>query len=248
MPNDDKQKGLAACIGALGALAFVGVVACERSGTSGTTLAGACAATSDADTGVAPYESVGSGAVHGTGVDVSVCNVGVYLEGNGQPQLDFDSSSQSFAANVQAPAGGVDGTFSGFLQLTGASAGVYKSADASACGSLTFSYGVPADPGISCATDGGFTCPKGCASSFNCAGGYPCCAPLANTFVYQASVACAGGAPQPALGSWSVTVSSVETYQSQSVGEGLYVAHGTLTATLQGTADTTASVSLSLSF
>jgi hypothetical protein len=75
---------------------------------------------------------------------------------------------------------------------------------------------------------------------------------VAATYVFQASAegdeAAApycGQTPSTPLGSWTVTVTSADT---DNLGDGQVVPHGTLMATLQGTTGNSEMVNLSLTF
>jgi hypothetical protein len=142
----------------------------------------------------------------------------------------------------------------GVIEVAAAAPGVYKSSDPMRCGTLSLSYGTLIAAGNACnALPVGGNCPTGCTFSYTCAdaNAEPCCVPLANTFVYQASAptSCTFGT-QATEGSWTLTLTSVVPFVdgSSQFGEPLYLAHGTLSATLKGTADTTNTANLSLTF
>jgi hypothetical protein len=218
-----------------------------------------------ADGGYPAYESVGSGTVSGTDLGATFCNVGfpLYEQTYGNPAnqiyLAIDTNSPSAVATMHLPTGAVSGTVTGLIQVPAAAPGVYGSSDASLCGALSFSYGLPVASETECEADAGpnGTCPTGCLFTYLCPpsdAGFegPCCVPLATTFVYQAGAATScNGAAQAVLGSWTLTLSSVAPYAGDAgyqYGLPSYVAHGTLTATLTGTTGTTGTASLSLSF
>jgi hypothetical protein len=241
------------------------VSACKGSSSSGAASVGpepaACPAppAADDDGGVAPYEGFASGSTTGASVSASVCNAEVLLSDfNGASSsllLSVDSTSAFASTTVRLPAGALAGTLTGSIGVGTPTAGVYASSDAQACGSLTFSYGTVDAGAGNCDVGPSSACPPGCASIFFCpdAAAIPCCVPLATTYVYQAVAAstCYGGGTQTALGSWKLTLTSVTPYAddaSAEYGQSFYLAHGTLTATLQGTTDTTDTASLSLTF
>ncbi|MGO8995670.1 MAG: hypothetical protein ACLQVI_20355 [Polyangiaceae bacterium] len=229
---------------------FAAIPACGKS-SSGTT-GSPCAALPE-DAGFPSYEIPASGTVGGSGVSAVFCNVGIEMQETSGPDspalLYLDTSSPETSSSVTLPAGAVQGTLAGSIQVGLPTPGVYPSSSSSSCGTLTFSYGEPTVPGVDCTTDGSFTCPTGCTLVFVCPTSSPCCVPLATTYVYQAASAatCNGGGAQTPMGSWTVTLTSVS---DEDGGEGspVYLPHGKLEATLLGTTGTTATVDLALTF
>ena len=237
-----------AAFAALPALGWLAACGQSSGGTSPT-----CPAPSSVVPSPAAGESPASGSVTGSHLDVGFCGLGVSLVSTsaGPPSpilLAFDSTAPGASSSVRVPTGGVSGTVSGTVQIAALAPGAYASSTPSLCGSLVFSYGVPEVSAASCKPDGSYNCPTGCTSGFTCAS-YPCCVPLATTYVYQADSAasCSGGPAQTPLGSWSVKLTSVTTVDAGG-GAPTYLAHGTLEATLRGTADATDTVNLALTF
>jgi hypothetical protein len=209
------------------------------------------------DSGLAPYETLASGTAVGTGVGASFCNLLVYAQsttGNGAPySLGISSSSQGASSHVDAPASGTEGTVSVSIGIGSATPGVYSSSDGTQCGSINFSYGVPVATAAECAAaDADGPCPTGCTFNNFCQS-FPCsCIPVATTYVFQASgeldeaaVSYCGQTPSTPLGSWTVTLTSVDT---DNLGDGQVVPHGTLVAKLPGTTGNSETVTLSLTF
>jgi len=253
-------------------LALAGVAACGSTKASNTPGASttpdassACLSPPlpDPDGGVAPYEGFASGSAKGPTLSASLCNAEIlasapnYGGGSSPVTLTLDSTASFSTTTIRVPTGTVAGTLSGTIQLPSPpTAGVYKSSDSQACGSLTFSYGILDDGGgASCnVVPLGGACPSGCATIYFCrdAATEPCCVPLATTYVYQASTGtnCFGSA-QTAAGSWALTLTGITLYQEDAGPyeyEQFYVAHGTLTASLQGTTGVTDMASVSVSF
>jgi hypothetical protein len=227
-------------------LVLAGVAACGQSSGGASP---SCPATSSP---LAVGESAANGSVTGSRLDVGFCDVGVslgrtYGTSPNPIVVSFDSTARGASSSVRLPLGGVSGTVTGALQIPSLAPGVSASSTPSLCGSLVFSYGLPTVPAASCKPDGSYNCPAGCTNTYTCASP-PCCVPLATTYVYQAasSTSCTGGPAQTPLGSWSVSLTSVTPVDAG--GAPAYVAHGTLEAKLQGTADATDTVSLALTF
>jgi hypothetical protein len=208
------------------------------------------------DGGLSSYESAASGTVQGSGVNVSFCGIGMYLQQTGPTttgapsQLVLDSSSAATSSTASLPAGAVAGTVSGSIQIGSPAPGVYKSSDSSACGSLSFSYSVPTVPDAGCAAaDAESGCPTGCTYTSSCPSEFGCCVPLGNTFVFQAiSASSSCGTTGGPLGSWTATVTSAVASAPIDGQPTLYTPHGTLDATLVGTTGATEPVTLTLTF
>jgi hypothetical protein len=176
----------------------------------------------------------------------------------GKPSFVIDSTTGATTSEISSPASTVGATLTGTMAIAALAPGVYKSTDASNCGSVAFTYGTLVDPVGACNVppSPNYTCPAGCTISYTCPdasfGGQGCCIPLATTYVYQANgAACSQfNGPQTAEGSWTLTLTSVNAYADGATqfGEALYVAHGSFTATMKGTADTTGTATLSLTF
>lgn len=205
--------------------------------------------------GLQPSQSGGDGTVAGSGVSASFCNVAVFTTGNGSPFFLVVNSAPS-SSSVGSPASGVQATLTGSIEIGSATPGVYRSSSASVCDSLVFSYGVPLATEAECAAaDAQGACPKGCTANPYCAS-YPCCIPLATTFVFQANgaeedsavVSCGTNQMQDMpLGSWTVTLTSVVD-EDAGGGQLALVPHGSLNAMLQGISGNDETVSLSLTF
>jgi hypothetical protein len=233
--------------------------ACGKSSPASSTPGGSSGKPSSCpvppeDAGLPSFEALASGTVEGTGVSASFCNLGIYTEETGQggpPYVLILNSIVATSSTVGAPASGTAGTVTGAVSIGSATPGVYLSADDTQCGALSFSYGVPLASQAACsAADADGPCPTGCTTNFFCESP-PCCVPLATTYVFQASAPVDDASPgcspaNPALGSWTVTLTSVE--QDDEGGQVSLVPHGTLDATLLGTTGNSETVTLSLTF
>ena len=215
-----------------------------------------CPALTAAEGGVQAIQSAANAVVTGAGVSATFCNISVYTEGgygSSSPFFfNFDSTGPGSSSSIGAPASGTAGTLRGSIAIGDASPGVYQSSDASPCESLLFSYGIPLATDAECAAgDAQTACPKGCTSTFQFCTSFPCCVPLATTYVFQAngdaadsSAVTCGTTSNAPLGSWTLTLASIV---SEDGGDGV-IAHGSLSATLQGTSGNDETVSLSLTF
>lgn len=247
---------------ALASVSAVSLSACQ--GSSSTTVVQCGAPAFDAQ---GPgYQTLAGGSVSAEGVSATFCNAGVQLVDDGDtgaspPDSIFltISSTTSFGlTDIRLPAGAVSQGLNVTLGLPKVATGTYASTDSTSCGSVEFSYSIPNGSEVDCSAASAQTgCPTGCTQTFTCpdAGVFQCCVPLGATYIYQASGAalCGGGTgTQTALGSWSLNLTSVDRYSGDAglefEGVGLYVAHGSLSAKLQGTADTTETIDLALSF
>jgi hypothetical protein len=231
-------------------LVFAPLVACQ-SASSG----GACPY-AFGDGGLASYESAGNGGVQGPGLAASFCNVGVTLQSgnNGTAStvaLTLDSSTAATLSTVSTPATAVEGTLTGSVQIAAFAPGVYKSTDPTGCGSLSFSYAVPLTSSSVCeGADAQAGCPTECTFTYSCAepSGNGCCVPLGTTYVYGTSTNTCSAVAIPAVGSWSVTLTSVVPTDAGAGTSPTYVGHGSLAATLEGTTGVTGTANLSLTF
>ena len=232
---------------------------CNKKSSTGLAPGVSCPAPFE-DGGVPAYETFGIGSANAPGVSVSFCNAEVQLESNYGPFLfNIDSSTAPFAqAEVNLPAGALGGSITGSIGFGTPAVGVYNSWDANACGSFTLRYEKPLASAEACNVDSGASCPTGCTSTYFCGNATaPCCVPLATAFVYQAAAATAcgyggaAGSPQPALGSWTLTLTTLTRYEGDAgppYGAAAYLAHGSLSVHLEGTADTTDAADVSLAF
>jgi hypothetical protein len=237
-------------------LAIAALPACGKGGQSG--VIASCPPPAQPEGGIPNYQADGefaNGSISGTGLAAAICYAGVQVTTRSQSGpllLTIDSTISSSAAVVSLPANAVDAQLQGSIEIASPKAGVYKSSDPSLCGSFAFTYGTPIVPSCG-APDAGGSCETGCQFTYTCGSGVgPCCVPLATTYVYQAGsgTTCAFLRPPSTEGAWTLTLTSVEAIpdaSSQFSGPA-YEAHGTLSATLKGTADTTNSATLSLSF
>jgi hypothetical protein len=124
------------------------------------------------------------------------------------------------------------------LEVPSAKPGTFDSAGS--CGTVVVDYALPAPDGIDC---GGVTptsqppsCPPGCVSECGDRNCTPC-SPIRTAGRYYASRPCPEDAPgAPTVGSWTITLTSVEPYTGPTTapGEVDYVAHGVMTAQLFG--------------
>lgn len=125
------------------------------------------------------------------------------------------------------------------MQIASAAPGTYTSSDATNCGSLSVSYVLPVPPGVDCG-DGSVTgpnCPPGCSSACSGFGCTPCTPDPPEGFYEAQGGATCFEVAEPAIGSWSITLTSVEPYTGDagaSQGRVLYVAHGSVTAQMIG--------------
>jgi hypothetical protein len=187
--------------------------------------------------------SPASGSVTGPGVDVAICQGGLFAvtqripsppdsgalgllidPGFGSPQYDF------------AAPPGVQWAETRFVGEIGSIApGTYPSS--LSCGDAHFcAYFYPAGAAPDCGDAAVPTsCPSGCAPAALPSGAVRC-EPLRPQACYVARTArdC-GGNPQSAAGSWTVTLTSVTPYDGADGGPGSYfTVHGTLFANLVG--------------
>jgi hypothetical protein len=149
----------------------------------------------------------------------------------------LELSYGSFQFTQPGPAS--DGSIRGVVQIASAAPGTYTSSDPTNCGNLSLSYELPVPPGVDCG-DGsitGPTCPPGCSSACSGFGCSPCTANPPEGFYAAQGAGNCFDVSEPAVGSWTITLTSVEPYTGdagESQGRLLYVAHGTVTAQLVG--------------
>lgn len=240
----------------LSLLAIAGLPACGKAGQAGTIAS--CPPPAQPDGGALPYyqadEGSANGTVSGTGLEGAICYAGVQITMNpqsGRAVLAIDSTSPSSSAVVSLPANAVAAQLQGSFEIA-PMAGVYKGSD-TACGLLSFTYESPLVASCT-APDAGGNCETNCQFTYTCPSGsgyQGCCVPLATTYEYQAGSGktCTSLPPSPTEGAWTLTITSVEAIDASSSYYGLtYAAHGSLSATLKGTADTTNTASVALSF
>jgi hypothetical protein len=238
-------------------LAIAELPACRSSASSGDLLSCPVSHAS----GTPEDGSFANGTVSGSGLSASFCYAGIQLLGSqpgGKPSFVIDSTSGATTSSISIPANAVGPTLSGTMAIAALAPGVYKSTDTANCGSVAFTYGTLVDPAGACSVppSANYSCPAGCTINYNncpdASFGQACCIPLATTYVYQASgAACSQfNGPQAPEGSWTLTLTSVTSYADGATqyGEALYTAHGSFTATMKGTADTTGTGTLSLTF
>ncbi|HEY1695886.1 MAG TPA: hypothetical protein VGG39_27150 [Polyangiaceae bacterium] len=195
----------------------------------------------DADSGVYGAENPASGTVSGPDVACTFCNAGasVFVESYAtfptMTYLDLQDGTFVFTSPTTAS----DARVSGIVQIAAAAPGTYTSSDPTNCGSVSLSYVLPVPPGVDCG-DGsilGPTCPPGCGSACSGFGCSPCAPnPPEGFYLAQGGATCFEET-EPAVGSWSITLTSVEPYAGDAglaQGRVNYVAHGSLTAQLVG--------------
>jgi hypothetical protein len=203
----------------------------QPDGGSGPVDSGVSCPAPAADAGLWPYAMPASGRATGPALGCTVCNAGAYVFVQSyatyptMTYLDIQDGVLTFTEPTTAS----DARVSGIVQIAAAAPGTYTSSDATNCGSLSVSYVLPVPPGVDCG-DGSITgpsCPPGCGSACSGFGCTPC-APNAPEGFYEAQ----GGATcfevaEPAIGSWSITLTSVEPYTGDaglSQGRVLYLA------------------------
>jgi hypothetical protein len=199
-----------------------------------------CPAPAD-DAGLAVFQSAANGSVVGPDVATTVCNASAFV---------FTQSYASFptatylkvaygAFQFTTPASPSDPYLSGDMQIAAAAPGTYTSSDATNCGNVSLSFTMPAPAGVDCG-DGsvvGPVCPAGCSSA--CAGTSctPCSPDLPQGFYSAQGGATCFDVTEPAIGSWTITLTSVTPYPYDGGGPKTrlyYAAHGTLVAILLG--------------
>jgi hypothetical protein len=246
------------------AVAALGAVACSKHDGGSGAGAGCVPVWAEGDAGVPAYDTFASGTAAAPGMNASFCNAGISLQQNGlQPPAILQLETQDAYTAVSVTVSGTSArALGGMLSATFAvppAVGVYKSTDSDACGSVLLGYGLPSAPGVDCSTAPGNACPQGCQQTFACGAhsdGTGCCLTVATMFEYQSNAStstCTRGVVNgPALGSWTLTLSSVTAYADSTKYLGpdgtAFFAHGTLTAELAGTADTKDSATLTLTF
>ena len=193
------------------------------------------------DAGFYPFQTPASGIIGGNDVSCSFCNaranvfVQSYATYPTMTWLELSNGDFTFTN----PASASDGYVSGVVQIASAAPGTYTSSDPTNCGNLSLSFVLPVPPGVDCG-DGsitGPTCPAGCSSACSGFGCSPCTANAPEGFYGAQGGGDCFDTGEPAVGSWTITLTSVEPYTGdagQSQGRLLYVAHGTVTAQLVG--------------
>lgn len=203
-----------------------------------------------------PGAGAATGTVVGAGLNADVCQNGVWArvqQGIGADRFPFsvvlgftggDNTSPDFA--FQSPPAATEGELNGFVGIDSLDGGTYVSSGGQTCGSVTFAYYMPAAPAPDCSGGTPTTCPAGCGRVCPASGcdGVPC-VPTAQYFSYSAhgTSGCLGdGGAQVPLGSWQLTLTSVEA-----VSGGL-TPHGSFGATLIDSDGGAASAMLTLDF
>jgi hypothetical protein len=236
------------------ALALAAPTGCGSSGGSSspdaTPDAGTCSPPPDGS--FAPYESIGTGTISGPDANAVLCYVGVVVyeeAGSGELLLHLDQMAPQGFADVHLPAGAVDWTLAGLIEVGAPPPGVSSNTSGQLCGALGFYYGLDLAPEHQC--DAGLppNCPEGCGATL--CPDTPCCVPANSSFGYEATAAtnCAEGGSVPVMGSWTLTLEGLVPYGGDAgAGQVLFTPHGTLTAILSGTEGTPGTTTLSLTF
>jgi hypothetical protein len=193
----------------------------------------------DDDGGLLPGNPA-SGTLVGDNVLAAVCLGGAfaYLE-----KPAYSTSPYIFIANTagsgtttefQRPADALFGEITVLTGVSAASPGTYGSD--SSCGSVVVCVGLPTPP-IDCG-DSSFTCPAGCGLFGPVSN--PMCQPVEPTdcwTAYTGALCVPGGHPQTPGGSWSLTLTSVDSPGADVGIDARLNVHGSLTATLLGNGD-----------
>jgi hypothetical protein len=193
------------------------------------------------DSGVYGAQSPASGTIDGPDVACTFCNVGasVFVESYAtyptMTYLELSYGTFQFASPTTAS----DATLDGVLQIAAAAPGTYRSTDPTNCGSFGLSFVLPVPAWVDCG-DGsipGPNCPPGCSSACSGFGCEPCTPDPPEGFYEAQGGATCFEVANPAIGSWTITLTSVEPYTGDAglaQGRVNYVAHGSLTAQLVG--------------
>jgi hypothetical protein len=197
------------------------------------------------DGGLAAYQSPASGSFSGSDLDGVICTGGAfaYLERTqassyvGSQLLVIIGSSWSGnpANNLQFknPANATGAMLTIMAGVSSASPGTYVSSLGQSCGGLAFCVYLPLPASVQCPDDAGACAAPYCAMQGPIMG--PTCEPVTPEVCYvaQAASSCLPGSQTP-LGSWTLTLTSVEPYSSDagSAGMSYYVVHGSLTAAM----------------
>ena len=180
--------------------------------------------------------TVASGSVQGGAVGVEVVNAGVALatKTGWRTLLEFEGGCLHFAT----PAGATSAAgMNVVLEIPSVTPGTFDSAQS--CGSVVVDYALPAPSGVDCGgvtpTSAPASCPQGCVSECGDRGCAPCRA-IQTGARHYAYNPCPEDLSGNAVGSWTVTLTSVVPYTGPitSQGEVDYLAHGTITASLFG--------------
>jgi hypothetical protein len=215
-------------------------VGSDSSVDTGTGLDASCSISCPApgDAGLRPYEHPASGSIIGSSLSSQICNAGAWVEVeiySSFPTMTY-LAVENGTLTFDTPNDAQDGMFTALVQIPSPAPGTYTSPGSPNCGLAWLTYFLPVPQGVDC--DGGAppNCPPGCSTVCSGFGCDPCEPDQASvTYTAQGAGTCFD-AVQAAIGSWSVTLTSVDLYP---VDAGttlqdpvLYVAHGTLSAQL----------------
>jgi hypothetical protein len=147
------------------------------------------------------------------------------------------------------PANATSGELSIFSGVSAAAPGSYGSANGS-CGSVVLCVSLPIPAGVDCGDAGSpSSCPPGCSLTGPVSG--LTCNPITpeNCYSAQGTSDCVLGTQAPS-GSWTLNLSSVESYDSGAGGGGIqdYRVHGTFTSSLPGDDAGLGTATVSMSF
>ena len=145
------------------------------------------------------------------------------------------------------PADAASADFGVFSGVSAPAPGTYASA-AGSCGDFAFCISFPIPPDVDCGDAGSpASCPPGCSLTGPVSG--PACTPTTPENCYSAHGAldCVTTDPQASLGSWTLTLTSVTTFDG-GAGTEDYVVHGGLSATMVGDDAGLGSVDLTIGF
>ena len=204
-----------------------------------------------------PAASPATGDVAGGNLNAVVCPNGVWarVERAGSIADRFpyylyvgytgaDNTEPDF--EFHGPAGASQGELNAYVGIDSATAGKYSSNGGQACGSVTFTYYLPASPSVNCSGGTALSCPPGCGRVCPASGcaGIPC-VPSQDAVSYSASgpSGCFGdGGASTQLGSWQLSLTSAEA------GNGGFTPHGTFAATLLAGDGGTSTATVTLDF
>jgi hypothetical protein len=214
-----------------------GTFGVPESGTPGGDSSSPAATCTNFADAAAPYESLGTGVIHGADIDGTFCARVKVRSGSYNHQspsdlvLELAGVRSSF--KYTNPTATVGGNLIAYLGLAATSAGVSASTDPGECGNVFAGVLLKPPPtDHHCDEDAGpSSCPSGCfrvcTGDAGCAG-IPC-EPIPKETGYEAALAgnCLGLITTP-QGSWKVTLTALDPTGHSPA----YTAHGTLEATL----------------
>ena len=197
-----------------------------------------------ADSGLYGAESPASGTITGPNVSATFCNAGASVFVQSYASYPTMTYLQLSHGNFQFanPTTASDAFVTGVAQIAAAAPGTYTSSDPTNCGNVGVSYALPVPVGVDCGDGGlvGPSCPPGCTSACSGLGCEPCAPNQPEGSYFAAGGGTCFDESVTAVGSWTITLDSVERYTGDAgaaQGRVNYVAHGSLSAQLVGGVD-----------